>query len=929
MARMTRPFWGSKFKVSNEIAMTLVSFISFAGFSVMASAAPPAEPASLLAKQFRPIEFTSRAQCSINSGSPARSILIVGDGQDAGRLAFNLKSRSGVDVTEAEALTVYRKAVGFTFKTVIDKLISGELPLISGPTADPALKPLMERCDRQRGCRALEDKLSALWSFSLQNTPAVKIRRPGSARLGCHKITQFSALHGHLNKTSPNRKDLEEIATVLVDKSKGPSSCDGESAQSDRHFLLQLDLVSIPEETFEKEGYDFWNSVKTYAAWAWRNAPETQHQMGRFGSLFPNLALEEEILLVPNGCRSITLPKCELQRLSLDAIRELAKPPGNASGFERNLPDGPQADLISRKVRSINNGFLGTQATDAQAWVKNFTNRFNDARWVSRNKLQGAIRQSRILEKISNDTLVKDIEADLAQYKANENMALASQMAAVCLEARLLQDPNLKILRPDFENVIAAGSELLIENASQKEGLQKVTNSAQDLAAKLLPLCQSLEKSLFQSRRTDSKTFSWTYLADWARERMGSLVAADEASAQIGAEAKRRGWDRPQTYLELTQSAASPIEICRSPLTCAQQSFKSYIDVYYVATWASALQSARKLKDSNLFNPYAELTACKVYDPWFATEQANAALTQRLVVSALSSILPVPVFFESLERRPTAVALKSEPVTSADGTKELRFNAEFAEEESRKTFFTDLGPLTGAPCAVQYSNEMGTPFQVYGISGITVNFCSDGKTGPVDVQDDGRSKSSTAKYSVCGGCTVNAVGAVSAATYAAPSGPLRFIFGAMRAFSLYSDATKDAVNRPHTYTVNPDYVVDTYRENGNKIPQHCTDSLTSGYRCFPDTCAAHAASAFERRSGLRVKSSSISYDGDDTSYSSSNMTQTRNGLAGLRIAECDAEILVRVRCTPAERKYELLTEFSSFARACKQVINNLEPDKSK
>lgn len=929
MARMTRPILGSKFKLSNGFAMTLVSSLSVLSLSGLSSSSVAAEPAPLLSKQFRPIEFTSRAQCSINSTSPARSILIVGDGQDAGRLAYNLKSRSNVDISEAEAMTAYRKAVGFTFKTILDKLISGELPLISGPTADPALKSLMERCDRQRGCRALEDKLNALWSFSLQNAPSVKIRRPGSARLGCHKITQFSALHGHLNKTSPNRKDLEEIATVLLDKSKGPTSCDSDSTQGDRHFLLQLDLVSIPEEKFEKEGYDFWNSVKTYAAWAWRNAPEVQYQMGRYGSLFPNLALEEQILLVPNGCRSITLPKCELQRLSLDALRELAKPPGNASGFERNLPNGPQADLLDRGVRSINNGFLGTQTADAQAWVKNFANRFNEARWVSRNKLQGAIRQSRILEKISNETLVKDVESDLAQFKASENMALASQMAAVCLEARLLQDPNLKILRPDFENVIAAGSDLLIESPSQKEGLQKVANSAQDLAARLQPLCNSLEKSLFQSRRTDSKTFSWTYLADWARERMGPLVAVDEAAAQIGAEAKRRGWDRPQTYLELTQPSSSAIEVCRSPLTCVQQSFKSYVDIYYVSTWASALQSARKLKDSNLFNPYAELTACKVYDPWFATEQANAALTQRLVVSAISSVLPIPVFFESIERRPKAVALKSEPVTTADGSKELRFNTEFADEDSRKTFFTDLGPLTGAPCAVQYSNEMGTPFQVYGIHGITVNFCSDGKSGLSDAKDDGSSKNTTAKYSVCGGCTVNAVGAVSAASYAAPSGPLRFVFGAMRAFSLYSDATKDAVNRPHTYTVNPDYVVDTYRENGNKIPQHCTDSLTSGYRCFPDTCAAHAASEFERRSGLRVKSSSIAYDGDDMSYSTSYNTQSRNGLAGLRIAECDAEILARVRCNPGERKYEILTDFSSFARACKQVINNLEPSGSK
>ncbi len=881
-----------------------------------------------LQKQFRPIEFTSRSQCSINSGSPARSILIVGDGQDAGRLAYNLKSKSNVEVTEAEALTAYRKSVASTFKLVVDKIMNGELPLISGPTADPKLKSLLESCDRQRGCRALEDKLNALWTFSLENAAAVKIRRPGSARLGCHKITEFSALHGHLNKTRPSRSDLEQIASVLVQPGKGPSSCDGDSAQSDRYFLLQLDLVSIPESKFEQQGFDFWNSVKTYAAWAWRNAPEVQDGMGRFGMLFPNLALEEEILLVPNGCRSISLPKCELQRLSLDAIRELAKPPGVNSGFERNLPNGPQDDLIKRGTRSVNNGFLGTQTADAQAWVKNFATRFNDARWVSRNKLQGAIRQARLLEKISNDSIVRDIESDLKQYNSAQNMPLASQMAAVCLEAKVLQDPTLKVLRPDFDSVINAGSELLVEGATQKAGLELAAASAQDLARKLLPLCESLEKSLFQSRRTDSKTFSYGYLSDWARERMGPLVAADEQSAALDATSKRRGWARPEAYFNLTSpTGAAPIELCRSPLACAQLSFKSYVDIYYVATWASALQSARKLKDSNLFNPYAELTACKIYDPWFATEQANADLTQRLIVSALSAPLPIPVFFESSDKRPKAVAMTASPVTSESGQKELRFDTQYADEESKKTFFTDLGPLTGAPCAIQYSNEIGAPFQVYGVSGITLNFCSDGKSGTADASDDGSSKSSGAKYSVCGGCTINATGAISAASYTAPPGPLRFIFGAMRAFSLYSDATKDAVNRPHTYTVNPDFVADTYKESGNKIPAHCTDSLSSGYRCFEDTCAAHAANKFEQLSGLRVQQSSIRYDDDENGPPSAMNRATRNGLAGLRIAQCDAEILARVRCTTSERKYEVLGEFSSFASACKQIIRSFDTEK--
>ncbi len=885
-----------------------------------------------LASQFRPIEFTSRAQCSINSRSPARSILIIGDGQDAGRLAFNLKTKSNINVTETEALGVYRKAVGSVFRLVVDRLINGELPLISGESADPSWKPLLEGCERQRGCGALEAKLAEAWDESKwqeahRKATAARIPSKGEALLGCHQIRQFTALQGHLNTVRPRYSDLQEIAALVAEPGQGPAACDANSIQSDRHFVLQLDLVSIAETAFEKNGHDFWASAKIYAAWAWRKAPEVKTAMGRFGTLFPSLALEEEILLVPNGCRSISLPRCELQRLSLDALRELAKPPGVASGFENHLPDGPQADLIKRGARGVNSGFLGTRSTEAESWAKNFASRFNEARWASRNKLEGAIRHARVLETVSSETLAKDIESDLTEFDAARNLPLASQMAAVCLEGRILLDPKLKALRPNIESVLAAGTELVSNLNDSRKGLQKISRAAVDLATRLQPLCDSLEKSIFQTRASDKQSYNWNFLSDWARERMGQLIATDETSGEStppDAAARHRGWERPQVYLNLTSPTQTPIELCRSPLACAQLTFKSYVDIYYVSTWAAALHNARKIKDANLFNPYAELTACQIYDPWHSTDRANADLTQRLIVSVLSAPLPIPMYFESSKVRPKVIGLTGSTGRNSNGSSELRFDAQFENEESKKTFFADLGPLTGAPCAVQYSNEIDVPFQVYGVSGVTINYCRDSRKVNSDAAEDGSTSKTTAKYSVCGGCTVNVSSGFSVAASSAPPGPVRFAFGAMRAFSLYAQATKDTVNRPLTYTVNPSYVADTYRENGKTIPPACTDSLSQGYRCFADTCAAFAADDFEKRSGLRVLESSVRYDDEENGLPRSG---PRNGLAGLRIDECDSEILMRVRCDHSSRRYESITDFSSFSRQCKAALRDLKAAK--
>ncbi len=859
---------------------------------------------------FRPIEFTSRAQCALNSTSPARSILVVGDGQDAGRLAYNLRSKMHVALTETEALSAYRKAIAFTFKLVTEKLISGNLQLISGPTAPADIRGLLDSCEKQNGCRLLESKLETLW----RNSASLRSPKP-AARVGCHKVNQFSALQGHLGKSRPTQADLEEIGSLLAAKNGEEPSCTSDSKTTDRHFLLQIDLLAIDETSFEKSGFDFWRSVKTYAAWAWRNAPEVKKSMGRFGALFPSLALEDELILVPNGCRSMSLPKCELQRLSLDALRELAKPPGISSGFERNVPNGPQDDLIKRGARSVNTGFLGTQGSEAQSWVGNFTTRFNEARWASRNKLQGALRHAGFMEKLSSDLLLKDIEAELQTFNAPANFHLASQMAAVCLEARVLQDPSLALLRPDFDTVLASASDLLPEVQTGRQSLQRFAAAAVNLARKLQPVCASLDKSLFTTR--NAAGFGWGYLADWTRERLGP-IAGEEKIAPFDAVTKRRGWNRPDAYLTLGTLGHNPIEICRSPLSCAQQTFKSYVDLYYVVTWSSALQRARKFKDTNLFNPYAELTACKLYDPWFATDKANADLTQRLVLSAITAPLPVPVFFESTSKRPSVIALNSSVTASASGGREIHFNPEFSDETRKQTFFADLGPLVGAPCAIQYSSETGTPFQVYGVSGITVNYCRDDKRSVSDTNSEGASKSSVAKYSICGGCTLNATGILSAATFAAPPGPFRFIVGAMRAFSLYSDAAKDDVNRPITFTVNPAYVADTYNENEKKIPANCTDSLISGYRCHADVCAAHAANEFESRSGIRPQTSSILYEGEEGALNST--TAARSGLVGLRVSECDSEIIARVRCDVSKRKFELLGEFSAFSRSCREIV---------
>lgn len=850
--------------------------------------------AGLNASSFAPIEFSNRAQCALDSRLPARSVLVVGDGYDAGRLGFNIaKLNAGVSAgKETDAMETYRRAVGFTFTTVANRLLAGHLPLL-----DQQLRGLLSTCESTKKCRALDLELSELWKKSQDQALS------SAQHVTCIKSDRFSALQGHLNKSRPSLSDLNELGALL---SKSQPTCEQSSPTTDRFFLLQIDLPSVPKN-FDSIGFDFWRSLKTYASWAWRSAPEVRAAMGRYAELFPGLALEDEVLLAPNGCRAITLPVCDLQRLSLDAVRELAKPPQTASGFEAELPNGPQFDLLSKGSRSVADGFLGTNGTATEEWVKNFSKRFNEARWVSRNKLQSVARTGSWLNQLSAATLTEDLKRDLERFSPEANPEFASQLAAVCVEARILRDPQFKVLRPDFESVLESGSTLGLsasELKNQKLLLPRVIEAVKTIGLNIKPICESLESSLFSK-----VSYDYGYLSDWARERMNGLVS----QKSLPKETRVRGWNRPEPYLTLSEGK---VEICRSPIACMQSVLKAYVDLYSVSVWSAALGRAHRLKDSNLFNPYAELNACKVYDPWFATDQANAMLTQRLITSALTAALPVPIFAEFESKRPQVKSFNTKIDNGA-----VRFEPEFSDESNRRTFFADLGPLTGAPCAVQYANEAGAPFQVYGVGGVTLNYCSDNKGSETELNDKSEGKTSAARRSICGGCTINLTSAVSSIAAAAPAGPIRFAFGAARAFSLYVNAQKDEKNRPISYIVRPEYVADAYSESRGSIPARCEPSLINGFRCFEDLCAANAAHVLETKTGLRATSAGIQYEGESTFTHQG----PSSGTVGIRVNECDGEIMARVSCDPTMRRFEMRSEFSAFSRSCTALLERSQP----
>lgn len=805
------------------------------------------------------LRVTNRAQCAIDSETPADSAFLILDGFNSGKMTYMLANSLGMDpvAMSADGMKEFRLAVSHLTLKIMQKLQNGNLPLLPMNLKTNPLKNyqnVVQLCDKKPYCADLNNYLSGVWALSenekiTSKSPEWKkldtftsvnfLPTKTLGRIGCYYLKRFSPLQGHLQNTGLDQAVLQDMAVAVMEQEKYITTCYDQDPELDsRNAAMQIDLKVLNQDQWKASGYDYWNSVKIYLSWAWRNSGIPSEMSQRFGIVFKSIALEESMMFLPNGCKSITKPACDSEHISLNSLREIAKAGDKPTEHSNDSPQKPEQGLIEHGARAVNDDFLGTQAYDsASEWVANFRKHFVQNRGLMKTRLATAVQFMNILmESLSAEEVVEYVKP--LALTSNPSAIQRDELYYLCTEIRLAGDKRIDFMKTDIDNLSRLNS---MEKAfeSSRHSMPEFVTYFDKLASGILPVCDQLEKTGIWNAANYTVNKAGFY--DWSKEILNIKAVDDEG--------------KPLTYTPAVYGSPLLVwpqgdPVCVSGIDCSRLAIKSLVDLYSVAVYADAfLPISSSAASPDVFNPYSELKACKIYDPWFATKRANKRLASDLASTFAFGWNFLPIYMDNDFTPDTVTSFKK---LMSQG--KLQFDPQIDKGKMQMAVVADLGPLVGAPCAISIAPNSAKKFDFYAFKGISVNYCNAKNDGEVHASGPNDVYPQTPKtYSYCGGCSMNFVGIATAASSTAAFGlnPIKFGIYLFRSIHRFITAKKDNVNIPKSYDVNLNYVADAYQRYG-EIPKNCVDMLGQGLRCFDDICGAKAADYFEKRTGGKV-----------------------------------------------------------------------------
>ena len=389
-----------------------------------------------------PLEFSNRAGCADLSSKPARSVFLQIDAFNAGKAGFAqgiLAQRKDpkIDpgVMAQKGARDFRLWSSHLAYEIMDALKSGKLPLLNPDGTGPAIySKAVEKCTNKKqflSCPTMNDLLSELWSRSkMQNSNWQELglnandffssRLQPNATIGCHIVRKYSSFHSPLKTQQIENGTLSNIAIEAFNPTESMDSCFSTTDGKDPRFTtLQLDIANLPKDAdWDSFGFKFWHSFKLFYSWGWRYAPEYKQEFGDMQQSFSSIAFEDSVMLLPNGCRSIELPKCDSDGLSSDVLRA-AKFLGTTHPAMGELPPRPIDTLFSGKAEPVNNDSLGLfKAENASAWNRDFKEKLSGLRYEMQNKLNSGMAKLQI---ITNLVDANEMSQDINRILENSN----------------------------------------------------------------------------------------------------------------------------------------------------------------------------------------------------------------------------------------------------------------------------------------------------------------------------------------------------------------------------------------------------------------------------------------------------------------------------------------------------------------------------
>lgn len=838
------------------MAKKLLSFIFFSLW--MANA--------FCAAEFLEMRFTNRAGCALDSNKPSESAFLLISNMDVARSLYRLAKIKGEDpsVFTQNGIKVYRYSIHQMLQLIHKKLMKRELPLLPSDTTRGDVprryKKIMQQCRSDEYCQELDDYLESIWSISANNVsgkiaqleaidefdPDIHFldRKIVSSKSEAHTLTcsylkKFSPLQAQLFGSRPTKDVLLKIGEAASHPEKFIADCDDFEAQENvKVAAFEISIRDLKKRSWNDQGFDYWNSIKMYFSWAFRHAPEMKTMAFPYQQLFSGVAIEETTLIAPNGCKSITLPKCDSDYLNQNTIREFAK-----SDFKKEavnldilsaIPDGPTKELMSDQFSEINRDILNfSEFKSSSDWLDNFRENFSAARSLMRKKLLLAVTNMDIVSKqIDARELTKSV---LKHFDGL--LAGTSEHASVTAEEQILLKNELYYLCSEFS---FSGNEEIGLVKNKLDLLKKTTLLDQVLASvveksanyyfdyflhvsnQINSFCSNIDqKKIWDSSFVLSKNgFSSWYIHKVYQGGIPSNFY------QLQAEYLKS--HRPMlAYAGFAVSKNTQDIVCESAPGCARLYLKSLIDLYAATQYADTFWNLNKQVHSPaIFNPYADRTACKIYDPWFKTKSTMFGFFTDAAQAGLSIVAP-GMIYAKLDLEPGKVVSFNQLVK--DG--KIQYDVKYDKEKINAGLAMDFGKLLGIPCGVSISRtEKENPYNYYQFQGIGVRSCRENEISTIEVTNPSDIRSiPSKKNSQCLVCTLNFETVSSLGGRVLPG--VNSTFFLVRAlFRLYKGFT-DPLNIPRSWSVDPKLVKATLEKFDGDIPKECVFPLSHSQSC--------------------------------------------------------------------------------------------------
>lgn len=820
-----------------------------------------------------PLELRNRAGCAEDSLLPTKSAFLMLDNTTAAKAAYRLAKVTGKDsdLVTKEVIKDFRKKVLVLTKDIHNKLITRQLPILpvikSSNHVPSRYKSIAQSCFDQRECKKLDQYMEKLWANSERSEgPVSKIIKnydvdnfhseenyfnqkkiSKNNRLTCFKLKKFSPLQAHLFGTKPDREVLQKMAESLKSADDFVESCDNEAELDNLKVSgYQFDIQGVNKKYWNKKiGFDYWNSVKLYLAWAYQNVDIVNPAYER---ILKNSRASETILFTSNGCKSIDTPECSNDYLAKNVLREMGK-----KDFRRNALDldvlspiveGAQNSLLEDPFTEVNTDILDlARRENADAWIESLFNNFSKTKAFIKNKLVSSLSFYTILDKKVG---VQRLRNDLVAYYSKNGLTsneMKNDLYYLCSETSMVSHESFSFAKKHISLIKGSGFVDSLDLIFHGQSLEALFEDYEILMDSTREFCRSLDqKNIWDdSFKIDKSGYAQWYL-DKILNKTKIKSTRDEKLSALN----------KKPYLAY---AATGSTICESPSACVRKSIEHILEVSRASYYASTFWNAKnKTKTSEMFNPYAERVACQVYDPWYKQKSIMTNFVSDLSQAAMSAFTP-GVIYTKFNLRPGHVTSFNKMVK--DG--KILFDKKYKKQSVQMELVADFGPLLGVPCAVSITGKQNYGYDAYHFAGISVGMCSHKDESQINVYSASEIDNLDPDQGTgCFSCRLNFESVSNSMAYFNYKiGPVYYL---VRSFVRLFKGFKDPHNIPRDWEINVRHLKNTYRRFGY-IPKKCTRSLIKGKSCLGSNKEEDAVDYLQARYNVTIKAEKKTFNG--------------------------------------------------------------------